>query len=50
MPNNVDDAMPLNSESDITWREDNDDAWCDGHIGTEQVDDCVEVDENGHEV
>jgi hypothetical protein len=32
------------------WREENDDAWCDGHEGTEQVDECVAVDDNGNEI
>ena len=32
------------------WREENDGAWCGGHEGTEQVGECVEVDDSGNEI
>lgn len=32
------------------WQEESDDAWCDGHRGTEQIDGVVEVDDSGNEI
>ena len=32
------------------WQEENDEAWCDGHAETAQVEECISVDDNGNEI
>jgi hypothetical protein len=48
----VDAETPVEAEHSVLeghlWRGEDDEAWCDGHLGTESIDECVEVNE-GHE-